>query len=271
MWTILLFPPPLCGCGSYTPHCVRALRPTSIDGAAQRPTPVPGAPPGCVCGVLGRIYGRRALGEITHVCALDLRLRWDRSSGESHPTCFVVGDGVDKSPRLDNSALAVVRGRIFGASFGPWSRRRHISHTRQVREMLEAEGEGMSYFSQGLVARHAPQHTTHAPRGGTGDWGGRLGRAIDRCWSQGPHAAWYVTATPTQRRRKQQDGPHVLLPAYSAVPLSCWHQKCAPEPLPGLSYPVWGFCRLHHPPPSMWGVIRHCSYPTGGGRSRADI
>ena len=128
-----------------------------------------------------------------------------------------MGDGVDKSLRLDNSALAVVRGAFFGASFGPWSRRRHISHTRQVREMPEAEGEGMWLFSQGLAARHAPQHTTHAPRGGTRVWGGRLGRAIDRCWSQGPHVAWYVTATPTQRRRKQQDGPHVLLPAYWAV------------------------------------------------------
>ena len=89
-----------------------------------------------------------------------------------------------------------------------------LSHRRR---QIKSKSRHMSYFSQGLVARHAPQHTTYAPRGDIGDWGGRLGRAIDRCWSQGPHAAWYVTATPTQRRRKQQDGPHVLLPAYWAV------------------------------------------------------
>ena len=89
----------------------------------------------------------------------------------------------------------------------------------------------MSYFSQGLATGHAPQHTTHAPRGRAGDWGGPRGRAIDRYWSQGPHTVWCVTATPTQRGRKQQDGPHVLLPAYGAV-VSAYTGTC-----PGLSPP----------------------------------
>ena len=89
----------------------------------------------------------------------------------------------------------------------------------------------MSYFSQGPATGHAPQHTTHAPRGRAGDWGGPLGRAIDRYWSQGPHTVWYVTATSTQRGRKQQGGPHVLLPAYWAV-ISVYTGTC-----PGLSPP----------------------------------
>ena len=103
-----------------------------------------------------------------------------------------------------------------------------LSHRRR-----QIKSRYVSYFSQGLVARHAPQHTTHAPRGATGDWGGRLGRAIDRCLSQGPHAAWYVTATPTQRRRKQQDGPHVLLPAYWAV-ISVYTGTCPDHSPPSI-------------------------------------
>ena len=98
----------------------------------------------------------------------------DRSSGESHPTCLVVGDGADKSPRLDNSALSVVRERIFGASFGPWSRRRHISHTRQVMEMPEAEGEGMWYSPRARRPDTRPStphtHSGGAPGTGVGRW-----------------------------------------------------------------------------------------------------
>ena len=49
----------------------------------------------------------------------------------------------------------------FGSAFlvlrlGHGNRREHFSHTRQVMEMPEAEGEGMSYFSRGPATRCAP-------------------------------------------------------------------------------------------------------------------